>query len=52
MRRALIALSLALLGGLTEAEAPAPQTVANCATDMECENGPNPSDPWNEHEEE
>ena len=49
MRAALLA--LALLAPIL-ADAPAPQTVAGCSTDMECENGPDPRDPWGEAESE
>jgi hypothetical protein len=44
MRRLL--LCLAILAGHQLADTPAPLTVANCSTDSECENGPDPLDPF------
>jgi hypothetical protein len=44
MRRLL--LCLAILAGHHLAEAPAPSTVAGCMTDSECENGPDPLNPF------
>ena len=44
MRRLLLV--LAILAGHHLAEAPEPLTVANCSTDSECENGPDPLNPF------
>lgn len=43
--RIIIVLSI-LAAGAQAADAPAPQTVANCSTDSECENGPDLDDPF------
>lgn len=42
---------LALVSAAAQAEAPAPLTVANCMTDSECENGPDPINPFGDDEQ-
>lgn len=48
--RIIIVLSI-LAAGAQAADAPAPQTVANCSTDSECENGPDPINPFGDDEQ-
>jgi hypothetical protein len=42
MRIFLFVILAALFSFVSVAEAPAPDTVAGCSTDWECENGPEP----------